>query len=705
MPEPRKKWSLRRWRLRWNDRLAAFSLRSRIWFDRYILSYETRRRWGRRFKRRSDRVGRAVEKVGFKVLPHKPDANPETGWRAYAKRLDAFVDERIYPPEIRALHERAFFKWWLQFTSPFRHVNKWVRQVIDGYLMPVLTPAGFHKRLVNWRGLVGLLTLIGLVCLVAFWLIPGWRSHNNQKWSAQARLLLGRGYTTMAYQNAVRVYHRDNENEAAGRVIADMLEGQGGADAIYWRRKVVEISPSITNRLMLAATAIKFEPPPCPTAAVIIEEMRSNSVGTVQFHITAAQYHARNNKWAEAEEEYNKALAKDPGNIETKLSLALTLLRFSDREKAASAELLLTDLSTKTNTTVRALRALTAIALARSDLDGSLDYSKRILNDSSSTFDDRIAHLNVLTRRRDPDRNKFLGLLQEQVSSNPFYVAQLAGWMSGNGESGAVLSWFSKLPPAIRKSDPVLLTAADAYAAQSDWRGLEMFLLSERSWGTIEFLRQTMLARAYRGQGEQQAFRSNFGRASELATGLSSRLVNLTRMVSIWGWERETDELLWIILERYPKESWAADSIERLYLERGNTEGLQRFYSNQLSRNSANLYVMNNMAMTSLLLRVDLPSAHKRALQAHRDRPENLTAATTYAFSLHVQGKTAEARKLLDSLGTEALKVPANAVYYVIITHALGDKAMARQYLEYTRLAQRLLPEEKAMLAAVRAEL
>ena len=703
MPEPRKKWSLRRWRRRWNDRLASLSLRWRLWFDRHILSYETRGKWARRFRRRSDKLGRAVESVGFKVIPHQPDADPDSGWRGVAKKFDAFVDERIYPPALRDQHLRAFLKWWPQFTSPFRHANAWVRHAIDDWLMPVLTPAGFHKRLVNWRGLAALLGLIAVVCVVAFLLIPGWRAHNNQKWAAQARLLLGRGYMTMAYQNAVRVWQRDNDNEDAGRVIADMLERQGGVDALYWRRKVVEIAPSITNKLTLAATAIKFEPPPCPTAARIIGEVKSNAVATVQFHVTAAQLYARNNKWPEAEAEYVSALAVEPANPETKLALALTRMRAPDREKISSAELLLTDLSTQTNTTVRALRALTSLAVARSDLDAALNFSKRILSEDGSNFDDRIAHLNVLTRRRDPDREKFLHLLQEQVSSNPFYVAQLAAWMIGNHEGTAALTWLDRLPPAIRRSDPVLLTKADAYAALSDWRGLENFLLKERSWGTIEFLRQTMLARAYHGQGDQQAFRSNFGRASELASGMAARLVNLTRTVSNWGWHQETDDLLWMILERYPKESWAADSLLRLYHERADTDGLRRVYAKQLSRAPGDPYLMNNVAMLSLLRRVELPAAHKLALQAHKAWPDSLANASTYAFSLHVQGKSLEARKILESFGPETLKVSSIASYYAIITHALGDTKTAQQHLELARQAQNLMPEEKAMLEAVKA--
>ena len=708
MPQPRKKWSLRRWRRRWNDRIAAASLRSRIWFDRHILSYETRRKWARRFKRRSDRVGRAVESVGFKVLPHKPDAAPDTKWTRFGKKFDKFVDERVYPPELRAQHLRLFLKWWNEFTSPIHHSNAKVRGAIDSYLMPVLTPAGFQKKLVNWRGAAALCALIALVCFVPFWLLPHWRLHNNQKWSAQARLLLGRGYMALAYQNAVRVWQRDSENEAAGRVIADMLERQGAPDSMYWRRKVIEIAPTLTNRLELAATAIKFESAPCPTASRVLAETSVAGNGMHQYHVTASQLQSRLGNWPAAETELIKALAIEPENAETKLSLALTRVQTREKEKVAAAELMLQELGTQTNVTVRAWRALISIALSRSDLDMALDYSKRILLAEGSTFEDRLAHLEVLTRKREPNREKFLRLLQEQVSSNPLYVAQLCSWMADHQEAADALAWIKDLRPAIRTADPVLVATADSYAAQSDWHGLEKFLL-DHPWGTIEFLRQTMLARAYRGLGDRKAFESNFGRAAELASGMASRLANLTRQIVIWRWDQETEELLLLMVDRYPSETWAAASLERLYMQRGETDGLCRLFTRQLAMKQTakapdDFYLMNNVAMTSLLCRRELPTAHKLALRAHKGSPESAVNAATYAYSLHVQGKTPEARKVLEALGAETLKVPGIAAYYAIILNSLGDKEAAGKYLEYAKPAT-LLPEEKAMLKAVRENL
>ena len=134
MSGTRKNWSFKRWRRRWNDRVAALSLRWRIWFDRHILSYEKRKAWRRRWSRRSERLGRAVEQAGYKVLPHRPEAAPDSWWTRLLNRLDDFVDRRVYPPALRAQHEREFGQWWRQFTSPFRHGNMRVRRWLGNYL-------------------------------------------------------------------------------------------------------------------------------------------------------------------------------------------------------------------------------------------------------------------------------------------------------------------------------------------------------------------------------------------------------------------------------------------------------------------------------------------------------------------------------------------------------------------------------------------
>ena len=232
---------------------------------------------------------------------------------------------------------------------------------------------------------------------------------------------------------------------------------------------------------------------------------------------------------------------------------------------------------------------------------------------------------------------------------------------------------------------------------------MEHFLLEQR-WGTIEFVRQALLARAYRGQGERRASTDNFTRATDLASGMAARLTSLTRLVVTWGWDKEVDDLLWAMFDRFPNENWAADSLLKKYHDQNDTDGIRRVFALQLKRSPNDALLKNNLAMVLLLTGTDLPVAHQLAMESHQQSPLSAVNTSTYAFSLLIQGRSAEGRALMETLGPDVLKVPSIAAYYAIITEAAGDKQTASRYLEFARQAN-LLPEEKTLLERVRSRL
>jgi tetratricopeptide (TPR) repeat protein len=698
MPESKRKWSFRRWRRRWRERFAAASLRARIWFHRHVLSQERRRDWRRRWRRRTEKWGRGIEGVGFKVMPHRPDAAPDNWRRRLGKRWDHFVDG-LYAPEARVRHATALRSVWRENTTPIRQANERVLRWIDAYLIGSFTPATFRKRFWNWRGLVGALAMAGLLAGFIFWAIPQWRVHQQQKWASQARLLLGRGYFPLAYQNAIRVLRLNDEHEDASRVLADLLERQGSAEALNWRRKVVEASATVSNRLALAASAVRFEQPPSPTAMRVLEEVAGTASNTLHYRAVAAQFELRNGNFTAAEAHYLAGLAAEPANIEVELALATLRLQGRDPLRLELAEDALESLSTRTNIGIRALRPLVIVQAARGQYAVAKEYSARVLAAENSTFEDRLVHLRVLTESRDPQRDPFLRTLQDQVSANALYAAQLATWMAGNNLARPAREWLAGLPPTVRTAEPVRLTTVSLYATLNDWDGMEQELLRQR-WGTIEFARLAWLARAYRGQGDRRAADEHLRRSTELASGMSLRLAALFRLVMTWGWEREGEEILWTVFERYPNENWAPDLLQRRYFERGHTRGLERVFALQFKRSPKDVPLKNNLAMLQLLLKDDLPTAHRLAAEVHDHSPNSAVYASTYAFSLHRQGRSAEGRAVLEALGSETLKVPSIAAYYAVLTHATGDTNTARQHAQWARSA-RLLPEEEALLEAI----
>ena len=138
--------------------------------------------------------------------------------------------------------------------------------------------------------------------------------------------------------------------------------------------------------------------------------------------------------------------------------------------------------------------------------------------------------------------------------------------------------------------------------------------------------------------------------------------------------------------------------LERLYLAAGNTHGLNKVYSTMTSYAPDNFIAQNNLAATSLLLKLNLSKAHALAKEAFTLHPKEAIVTSTYAFSLHLQGRTKEGLGVLQKLSSEALETPSVALYYGLLLSASGYTNKASKYLGIAQKAD-LLPEEKALAA------
>jgi Flp pilus assembly protein TadD len=110
----------------------------------------------------------------------------------------------------------------------------------------------------------------------------------------------------------------------------------------------------------------------------------------------------------------------------------------------------------------------------------------------------------------------------------------------------------------------------------------------------------------------------------------------------------------------------------------------------------------NNVAMTAFLLDAKELKPHDLAREVYEKAPTNSAYASTYAYSLHLQEKDADALKVLQTLQPKQLEDPSIAGYYGLILKATGDKAKARVYLNWAFKAP-MLPEERKLFEQARA--
>src|ERR1039457_7102545 len=102
------------------------------------------------------------------------------------------------------------------------------------------------------------------------------------------------------------------------------------------------------------------------------------------------------------------------------------------------------------------------------------------------------------------------------------------------------------------------------------------------------------------------------------------------------------------------------------------------FYGQLVKANPTDLSSKNNLVMTALLLDAQELKPHDLARELYQKGATNSSYASTYAFSLHLQKKDAEALKVMQQLPPKALEDPSIAGYYGLILKATGNPDKAR---------------------------
>jgi len=134
----------------------------------------------------------------------------------------------------------------------------------------------------------------------------------------------------------------------------------------------------------------------------------------------------------------------------------------------------------------------------------------------------------------------------------------------------------------------------------------------------------------------------------------------------------------------------------------GRTRPLMQLYSLGMKRAPTDLETKNNLAMTALLLGAVELKPYQLAREIYDKAPTNSSFVSTYAFSLHIQEKNAEALKVIEQLKPQDLEDPSISGYYGIILQAVGNREKAGKYLALSSKAK-LLPEERKLIDQAKA--
>ncbi len=526
-----------------------------------------------------------------------------------------------------------------------------------------------------------------------------YRNWKQKRFLAEARASLAKADFRTAVLSARKTLEINPSNREAARIMAGITEQFKFSEAIFWRHRILELEPNaVQNRLDLARTAILLGN--YREADQALHGVKESDRNRADFHEIAALLEVALNNIPAAEAQAAAAAKLEPQNKSLQLNLATLDVQSRNKKLVASARSSLEALSADPAFRRDALRQLALAAVREGDFAKGELLSQQLQLEKPLLFEDQLLDLTILREAGSTNFAVRLASIEKEVGTNAPQINALSGWLTGQQMTAEALQWLLSLPVKTRNEEPVVVAAADCYAALHDWARMQS-LLADRNWGESDFLRLALLSRALREQKDDLATQANWHTAVTLASGHRQPLAALVRLANAWGWDREKEEAAWLLLQRFPGEGWALEMLDRLYAANGNTRGLQKVYAALMKNDDSNVPVKNNFAAVSLLLGSQLPEAHQIA-KANYDRfPQDAVLASTYAYSLHLQGRTGEGLKVLEKLPEDKLRLPVVATYYGVLLAAAGHPAKAGVYLEIAGRSN-LLPEEKALVASAR---
>ena len=498
------------------------------------------------------------------------------------------------------------------------------------------------------------------------------------------------------------VLRANPRNIEACRLMAAIAETNNAPETVLWRSRVLELAPnSAEDRLALVRAAVAHGD--LITATNALAGMPDAATNTLDYHMLAGFIAVATHQIPQAEAHFLEASRLQPTNLVPQLNLAVLQLNDPSAATQADARARLERLSDVPTLRSQAIRELISDAAHQNDTNNVLALTSKLVQPTNAPLEDRIFQLSILHGLHNEDFASALASCLMAVGGEPTKVFQFATWQAAALGPQEAISWLETLPAQVRSNRPVQLIESECRVELQDWRGLQT-ALPRQDWMELDFLRHAFLARALRGLDLKSTADIEWPLAVKATDNRRESLQMLLRLTGAWNWQSESEELLWIFVNRYPEEKWAYESLQADFVITGRTRSLMSLCGQESKRDPSDLQAKNNLAMTALLLNAVEIKPYELARELYEQHATNAMFASTYAFSLHLQEKNLEALRIMRRLNPGDLNQPAIAGYYGLLLQAVGSNALAQSYLEGAEHAV-LLPEERTLFAQARNRL
>ncbi len=552
----------------------------------------------------------------------------------------------------------------------------------------------------------------------------GWRWLQNWRYDKAIRDtqdFMRLGDPRSAAFAAKRAAHVRDDSVEAARMLAEALEQMGSVEAVAWRRKVVQLAPSDwKDHIAFAASAMRFRDP--KLARTALEKVDAAGREHIEYLHTAADVATALRDNDVAETLLTEIVRLNPYDSDRRMRLAMLQLASKDPEKAAKARTAIEELkddpqlrltalrvlvndATRENTRPSLRLALSATApVTQSQLTDDPRLARlveELLAEENATLDDCVMCFEVLRQMRGSGVVEKLDRLETAKFQTPADVGDAMLWLSGRGVPDRAVQWAEKLDDKLRDTPEVQLAIADAWIAQKEW-GLVQAVVEETDWADFEAERLAISAIAWRLARDAQRSDSSWNLAELRLKEDALRIRRLADLCARWGAEPEKEKLWWKLAACSGDQTNVLQRLFTLSIQRKDSAGLQRAVKGLYLAKPDDLPSINNYAWISLLRNEDLETAHQLADRVYAADPKVGAYASTYAYSMHLRGKTAEGLRALEAAPAAALNDPTVAGCYGYMLAAAGQKEKAEAMLGVARRSPDLLPDEARLFLGSR---
>lgn len=550
-----------------------------------------------------------------------------------------------------------------------------------------------------------ILWTLGVILLVSVGGVFGFkqfRAWQQRRLVAEGNGLVNQGDYRRASLDARRILQINPDSAEACRILALVAEKTGSRSALDWRRRVMDLGVATPNDLiLLARVAVRFDDR--STADVAMSRLPESAKQTAEYHALLADIALAQRDVTELERQLTEAARLDPANKDYAMRLAAVRLSGNDSDARAEGKKKLVEMQNDPALRREATRFLAEDALRQNTTLAALELARQLDSFPNKTFPDRILLLTALDAAKDNGFPAFFEEMKTSSADDPERAAALLTWLNMHRRAADAIAWSGTLPPGISGQQRVQIALSDSFVATRNWTGLQR-LVNSGNWGTVDFLRNALHARAFRELGNETDFASQWNEALKKVAADARQALILAETVKNWGWKAEAVELFWVIAKDPVKGEDALRALYAYFAKNSDTENLYRVLLHQIELHPNDRDVQNNFAQISLLLNMNALRAQKTAREVYEKDPKNPAYVSTYAFALHTQGETKKALGVLETLTAEQLHQPDVAAYYGIMLAAAGDQTRAAEFLDLGEKAN-LLPQEKALLEKARRSL